>query len=199
VLFALEFSDNVDPTAIATIALAVLTLAAVVVGGKALSKTQTEIEWSRKEVEEAHRPVLIPVYDEAQELQPSGTLVIHRAKPRYQERERVVLPIKNIGSGPALNIMLSLAPLPANEPAGDRDALRWSTTRILGLGVMEILWVTVRVPDVTEVPDFALSLVYMDVAEKVWKTEADYIALGDGEYGGMSIDAGPAPVDKPKA
>ena len=51
-IFALELSDNVDPTALATAALAVLTFAAVVIGGLALRKAQSEIELSRQDDDE---------------------------------------------------------------------------------------------------------------------------------------------------
>ncbi len=50
-IFALELSDNVDPTALATFLLAVLTLAAVVVAVWTLRRSQDEIDLSRREVE----------------------------------------------------------------------------------------------------------------------------------------------------
>ena len=58
--FTLELSDNVHPTAVATLALAVLMLAEVVIGRRTLRQTQSEIELPRREVEEAHRPVVVP-------------------------------------------------------------------------------------------------------------------------------------------
>ncbi len=138
VIFALEFSDNVDPTALATVLLALLTFATVVVGGLALRRTRSEIDLSRREVEEAHRPVLIPVFDENLELREVDAPTVYRAKPRYKENNRIVVPIKNIGMGPALNITVWIAPTDPFQPQ-DRDELSWHVSpRVQGLGAMEM-------------------------------------------------------------
>jgi hypothetical protein len=183
-LFALTFTGNVDPTALATFLLAALTLAAVIVGGKALRKTQSEIDTSRLEVEEAHRPVLIPLHDVNQELREFDAPTVYRAKPRYKENNRVVVPIKNIGSGPALNISVNLALL---DDTGDEQGDMMHQTNIVGLGVSEMTPVEVFVP-AREMPNFRLRAQYADVAGKTWQTSADYFKREDGVYVGMSID-----------
>jgi hypothetical protein len=195
--FALEFSDNVDPTALATVLLAVLTFATVVVGAIALHRTRSEIDLSRREVEEAHRPVLIPFDGEAQTADSSGAIVLHRVKPYYREHNRVMVPIKNIGSGPALNIDVFLVPLEGMDLPTQTDPPHFPATRLLGLGTSELTTVIVEVPEMTELTDFAVTLDYVDVAGKRWRTNADYNAVGDGAYEAMSIEARPHTSKRP--
>lgn len=189
--FALELSDDVDPTALATIALAVLTLAAVIVGGKALREAQNEIDLSRQEVEEAHRPVVIPVYDEGRQFRAFADN--YPAKPAYRENNRLLLPIKNIGSGPALNTIAWVTPL---NDAGERSEF-WGdqnfTATVLGLGVMELAAVVIGIPSMSALPSFHVRLTYADVAGKKWTTSADYLNRDDGLYVDMSVDAGDRP------
>jgi hypothetical protein len=195
--FALTFTGNVDPTALATVALAVLTLAAVIVGGKALRKAQSEIDTSRLEVEEAHRPVVIPVHDQNQELREFDAPTVYRATPRYKENYRIVIPIKNIGSGPALNVSVNVTPLDdVGEPMYDpEDELGdvWYQTNIVGLGVSEMTPVEASVPT-QQLTNFRLSVYYADVAGKGWRTSADYFERQGGVYVGMRID----PVARPE-
>ena len=76
-LLALEFTDDVDPTALATVALALATLGtllllmrSLVYTRRALAQTREDVELSRREVEEAHRPVIVPVIDATRKLRP---------------------------------------------------------------------------------------------------------------------------------
>src|SRR5258708_12435304 len=117
VLFALEFNDTFDLTAIGTIALAVVTVVSLVFGWRSL-------RLSRAEVEEAHRPVLVPLADDRE-----ITLVGRDVPPKIAARPRsstnlLLLPIENIGTGPALDIVSSIqlhnpdpAPTPFAPPA----------------------------------------------------------------------------------
>lgn len=136
-LFGVEFTDDVDPTALATFILAAITLATVLVGGIALRRTRSEIDLSRREVEEAHRPVLIPIIDATQELHLWDATTKHPVRPFFREASRVVVPIKNIGSGPALDITASLTPRndagEFSEAWGDKK----HTSNLVGLGVSE--------------------------------------------------------------
>jgi hypothetical protein len=71
-IFGLEFTDEVDPTAPATLALAMVTVGSVVLAWRALRQTRDEISLSRREVEEAHRPVLTPAVDATKTLRAWG-------------------------------------------------------------------------------------------------------------------------------
>lgn len=59
----LTFNPEYDLTAVGTLALALVTLAAVALAVRALKQTQQEIEVSRSQVEESHRPLVVPVAD----------------------------------------------------------------------------------------------------------------------------------------
>lgn len=187
-VYALTFSGNIDPTALATFLLAAITLVAVVVGGRALGKTQEEIELSRREVEEAHRPVIVPVLDDAQKMiLMFDDITDRRARPYYLENNRLVVPIKNIGLGPALNISVDVTPV---NDDGQQSAA-WGdknyTIVVLGVGVGEIIPAVVPIPGLSDVPSFGLRVMYHDVAKKPWVTLAKYYALAGGSYASMSI------------
>jgi len=188
--FALTFTGNVDPTAVATFVLAALTLAAVIVGGKALRKTQSEIYISRREVEEAHRPVVIPIIDETRRVDMVGATQ-RMAKPWFAPSNRVVVPITNIGSGPALDIEVSVTP--RNDAGGFSEAWgdRKHTGTVVGVGVSDVMPVAIYVPNLGDVPSFDLWVTYTDVAEKRWVTSAKYLVRTDGgKYTKLSITAG---------
>ncbi len=121
--------DNVfDWTAIGTLALAVATFVSlyfarrsinqtqqqIKLGQQQLEQTQREIELSRAEVEQAHRPVIVP-------FQKSGLSITFRggevfvgrgpaasenppSRPELPRYSQALLPVENVGMGPALNI-----------------------------------------------------------------------------------------------
>jgi|ERR1035438_284434 hypothetical protein len=108
-----SFNGTWDWTAIGTLALAVVTGGSLVFGWASLKQTQRAIALSRGEVEEAHRPVLVP-------FQRSGTAIKFRGGEISADRPSVAgndpdrqdlphysavfLPVENVGVGPALNV-----------------------------------------------------------------------------------------------
>jgi hypothetical protein len=195
VLFAVELTDDLDPTALATVALATVALAivtviSVIVGWIALNKAQSEVDLSRREVEEAHRPVLIPIIDDSIAIQPWGSAA-GPARPSVPTATQLVVPIKNIGSGPALDILVSVTP---RDDAGEfSDALgdRKHTGTVVGVGVSELMPVVVGIPGLGGRPSFDIWLTYSDVAGKQWVTTAKYLgAAGGGQYSDLAIEPG---------
>jgi hypothetical protein len=154
IVLALHFTGVVDPTALATFVLAATTLATLLVGLRALRQTQSEIDLSRREVEEAHRPVLVPLHEEGNE----------EARPRIVGSQMRIA-IKNIGSGPALSVELRVRP--GNPPTEDDQI-----AAIAGIGVGDATLMSVETPGFEAVPSFALQIVYTDVARKSWSTSA---------------------------
>ena len=105
------FNGTWDWTAIGTLALAVVTLAAVIVAAIALRQTRAAIALSQKEVQEAHRPVVVPVVGEREVGTASRSML--PVGPKVRDG-LVVIPVQNIGVGPALHVEASLKLLDAD-------------------------------------------------------------------------------------
>lgn len=193
-LATLVFTEEVDPTALATVVLAIATLGTVLVTlrslkytKRALAQTRDEVDISRREIEEAHRPVLVPVVDATRKLRPDqpGS---PSAAPSVISRGVLWIPIENIGSGPALSIDVALV-LPSEEAAsavGNESV----TGAIAGLGADHHLPVEIRVAELTAASDFVLTILYRDVAGKRWRTVASYVA-NDRRYVDISVVEAP--------
>ncbi len=192
---ALELNDNIDPTALATFVLAIVTVVFVVIGGRALRQTRSEIDLSRREVEEAHRPVLIPVVDEEWTLragdvrQRGNQPLIERVGPGGSLR----IPIRNIGSGPALDIEITI--VPRTHDAALVELWRDSpfVGRVTGLGVGSLSPVQVLLPfpnnpAPASAPDYSVRVSYTDVAQKSWVTSANFLA-SETRYEELTIRA----------
>ncbi len=92
-----------------------------------------------------------------------------------------MVPIENIGSGPALNIEASLEVLSeAEEPSGTP-----ARARVSGLGVAKFEPLIFPYGITTVLP-FALTVEYDDVAGKGWKTNCIFTG---GAYEGVRITA----------
>lgn len=124
---------------------------------------------NQREIEEAHRPVVIPiVYARPSEIAQSG------AQPALQYPHLptdgvLAVPIKNIGSGPALNVEASVRRLNADGSPSEGGATQ-APGRIAGLGKDVVIPIEIDAPDWREVWDFALTLHYEDVGGKRWET-----------------------------
>jgi len=180
VLLGLVFTDEVDPTALATLALALVTVGTLLLTMRslrytkhALQQTREEVELSRREVEEAHRPVIVPIVDATRKIKPNRP-DSPSTGPQLMSQGLLWVPIENIGSGPALSIEVSvqLASPSSTQVLGDESV----TGAIAGLGVDHRLPVEIRADSVTNVSDFRITIDYRDVAEKPWKTQARYLA-----------------------
>jgi hypothetical protein len=181
VLFGLEFTDNVDPTAVATLALALMTFGLVLVTMWSLRQTREEVELSRREVEEAHRPVLVPIIDATRKMKPDRP-DSPSVGPQLMSQGVLWVPLENIGSGPALDIEVSLQLTDLAEVSGDRTA-----GALAGLGADRLLPVAIHDERLTKVSDFKITITYEDVAGKKWRTRAGY-AASRGRYEGILID-----------
>lgn len=157
------FNGTWDWTAIGTLALAVVTLAAVIVAGIAVRQTRAEIALSRKEVEEAHRPVVVPVVGERK----VGTVSRHTLPVGPKVRDGlVVIPVQNIGVGPALHVEASLKLLDADgklsiAPVGSR-----APGSMTGIGKDQSTAIEIRAQGWTEGASFEVTVTYWDVAGK---------------------------------
>lgn len=173
------FNGTWDWTAIGTLALAVVTLAAVIVGAVSLRQTRKAIALSRKEVEEAHRPVVIPVViarpPDLMAQSVSGSRRTFPDRPSVAEPGVLAVPVQNIGSGPALRVVASIERL---DEQGDlyRGAIEHQTPgEVAGIGKDQTVPIEIGYHGWEERWNFQLRLVYEDVAGKRWVTVGRYI------------------------
>jgi hypothetical protein len=163
----LKWSSTIDVTGAATLLLAIMTFVSVIVGGLALHRNQSEIDLSRREVEEAHRPVLIPVV----EFTPGN--LSRPDRPAYVGDGRLLVRLKNIGMGPALQIEAIAALLGRAATANPGPAQDTALLTGLGMGQQHEFTIKTRFTG-DHIPPFQLSLHYSDVAGKEWVTIARY-------------------------
>ena len=179
VMPGLELSDNLDPSAIATLALAAVTFVALLTIRWSLTQTQEEIELSRREVEEAQRPIVLPVADSV------GSSSARR--PYAPAGGRLVVPVENVGSGPALGLEASVGLLDDyGEPLDDAGRQRPATAAALGKDRSMLL--EIRAPGAGATPSFELTLTYFDVAGRRWVTVGRWIHER-GRYERLELDA----------
>jgi hypothetical protein len=163
-------------TAIGTLVLAVVTLTAVVVSTIALRQTRADIALSRKEVEEAHRPVVVPVADRRR-LDPAGPGVsAGPTRPKPVKDEALMVPIENIGSGPALHLEARIVQwLTESGEWSQHGPGPQTPASAAGLGVGVVMPLEIKLHGIRGVSGFWLTLTYSDVAGKGWITKARYV------------------------
>jgi hypothetical protein len=171
-IFALKFNGTFDLTAIGTLALAVATFVSLLLARRSLKQTRAEIDISRKAVEQAHRPVLVPVAD-YRRLPVVGRDDV-AAFPFVPEAGVLVVPVENIGSGPALSVRATIRLQDVDDEATTTRP-RQQAGRAAGVAVQRMVPLAIHVGRVAEVPGFLLTLTYEDVARKLCTTAARFI------------------------
>jgi hypothetical protein len=155
--------------------------------------TQREAEATERQAAAMQRPVLVPVVD------PSGTVSypegpdVHHVpavpQPILPRRRAILLPVKNIGTGPAFDMELVVvvrddATGGVDETHGEQEYKTNLKIYAIAAGdtVGEILvWIP---KGVSNVPSFDLKINYRDLAGSGWRTSAKYQMGGeDGKYG----------------
>lgn len=177
------FHNTFDWTAVGTLALAAVTLVAVIVAAISLRQTRADIALSRREVEEAHRPALVP--DISNRLLDLGSLGEHARAPAMIGDELMV-PIKNIGSGPALRVLTSVVLLDAE---GQRSAAATAPSysrEVAGIKIGATVAAWIDGTRWTSQASFAIEVTYSDVAGQKWSTTASYLSERSS-YEGLDI------------
>lgn len=203
-MIAVTFDGVWDWTAVGTLALALATFASlhfarralgqaqeqIRLGQRQLEQTQREIELSRREVEEAHRPVVVPVIIAGR---PHLAQSVSRGpsdypmRPSVMESGKLVVPVQNIGAGPALNVVASIERL--DDDGGPwRGAIEQQKRgRATGISSGASVHIEVFYHGWEERRSFRLTLAYEDLAGKRWATVGDYIG-GSRRFEGLAIN-----------
>lgn len=186
----LHFTNTVDPATLVTLVLAIVAIVGLVftalalkksqaqieLGQEQLTQTQREIELSRTEVEEAHRPVVVPVADRRR-LDPAGPGVTPGpAVPKIVKDDVLMIPVENIGSGPAVQLEATITHWLTESGEGSAFGPgKQRSAMIAGLGVGGLMPLELKLHGVRGVSGFWLTLTYTDVAGKGWITKARYV------------------------
>src|ERR1700680_4075088 len=190
------FNGTWDWTAVGTLALTVATFVSlffarialkktqdqIELGQQQLAQTQREIELSRSEVEEAHRPLIVPVL--------AKTFVDLGADGKYEKRPQVLrdgkllIHVENVGPGPALNIEAWASLLDdAGHPSAGSSGSQFPA-QAAGLGPHTDTPLLIQAHNWTGTPNFSLHVEYDDVASNGWRTDSMFVA---GVYEGTGI------------
>ncbi len=171
-LLGLEFTGTVDPAALATFLLAPVAVVGLFLTRRSLTQTQSEIDLSRREVEEAHRPVVVPTAFARSGIVSTGALAV---------------PVTNVGSGPALRIEAWGKLLDADgnpSLAGDGEQ---TPALVAGIGAGGATTLEIKPSRWTTGVSFELMVVYEDLAGKRWRTAGRWVE-DRGRYEGLTIE-----------
>lgn len=171
-LLGLYFQNNVDPTAIATLVLALATVVLAFSAWHALKTSQREVDEVRAQGARAHRPVIIPVLDHRRmDLGPLGTT---ERMPKLTSAKTLVVPTENIGAGPALYLCATVELLPAaGAPTNDAGS-RSEPTELIGVAKTSFVPLEIGVRDWPTEASFRLAVEYEDLVKERWRTQGDW-------------------------
>lgn len=203
-MIAVTFDGAWDWTAVGTLALALATFASLYfarralgqaqeqirLGQRQLEQTQREIELSRREVEEAHRPVVVPVVvARPPEFVP---LPVNKNRSSYPLRPcvvapgKLVVPVQNIGTGPALNVVVSIERLQDDGEPWTGAIERQTRGKATGISPGAPVHIEVQYHGWEQRWSFRLTVAYEDLAGKRWATVGDYIG-GSQCFEGVAV------------
>jgi hypothetical protein len=172
-LLGFEFTDTLDPTAIATFVVALVAVVGLVLTRRSLMQTQSEIDLSRREVEEAHRPVVVPAAQSRPGVVSAGALAV---------------PVANVGNGPALRVEASANLLDVEGKPSLAGGGEQTPAFVAGIGAGQTTTLEIKASWTTGV-SFELTTVYEDLAGKRWQTVGRWLEER-GRYEGLMIERG---------
>lgn len=161
---------------VGTLILAVVTLGSVVLGWLALGDT-------RKELEAAQRPLLVPITDVDPD---AGFTRSHQSasiRRPYLMLGSLTLGLRNLGPGPAANIAVRIIVGGSGEP----DSLEMlEYVAVAGAG--ETFNVAFGDFPLKPIPAFTVEIDYSDVSSQWWSTTALFTGAAEGKLGKSYVD-----------
>jgi hypothetical protein len=172
---AIEFKDDVDATGVATLLLALVTVALAVATIKLATWTKQAVANEAVAVERSHRPVLVPKIDRTHTFWSAYADSNPPLEPHLLGNGTFYLPVRNVGMGPALDVV---AEVTFGDQYGNPSAhgiASGAQARATGISHDEPWFVIefAQVP-VTDDIGFQVALTYRDVAGKGWITTGRY-------------------------
>lgn len=164
-VLALELTDDLDLTALATVGLALLTVALAVIGGRALTQTRQGLDLTRQEVEAAQRPVVVM---KAWDVEP-------KSGPKLNPE--IYVTVRNVGAGVALDVS---ARLWARASGDHTESVATGTFSLGASEEDQVIFLRGFVDTaIGRDADVVLYLSYRDVAGQPWYTRAHLGGLDD--------------------
>jgi len=166
-LLGWEFVDTFDLVGVGTVVLALGTLLLA-------WWTRSAVRQGNVELERAHRPVLVPLIDVADKLEPRFSRGAATAANR-PEPDRLYLPVRNIGMGPALRVVVTVE-FGDDEGRPSTHGIE-SCCEVTEAGISHLAPSAVLViknPPLTKMTGFSATLDYEDVAGTGWRTTTRY-------------------------
>ena len=173
----LHWTGGLDWTGVGTLALAIATVGLAWITRRSVGDTEAELEQSQ-------RPVLVPYTDRSN----GDGNYVKRTGPHY------LVPIENVGLGPALNIILELDvgdPVARQSPAGQVVG-EYRLTVLAAREHSARMLVEISGGDLM---GFALNMRYESVAGKRYATTARYDASRD-RFDDVALVVGELSEDK---
>lgn len=178
-LAGLDSEPTVDITGAATALLALATTGLAWMTHKGVKASRSQVEISRSQMEHSHRPVIVPVQENVKIRFRGGE--VHAASPTIHENDperddlpayaHVILPIKNVGMGPALNIRGRLS-----QTDGDAYDVE-KPLEGLGAGqvnaVLFARWQQART-GTAGLAEFTAELIYDDIGGRSYSTDVEW-------------------------
>jgi len=151
---------DVDATGIATLLLAVATFGLAIY-------TRTAVKQGAIELSQSQRPVLMPLTDGMGD------------EPEI-DNGLFILPVINVGVGPALVIHADLEFGDANAKPTDAPPA-WATTKRTAIGAGQQTHLPFRNVSLSEAVGFAFNIQFSDVSGKTWLSRG-YYSQAEGEF-----------------
>jgi hypothetical protein len=168
----LHFDGNVDATGVATVLLAIATAGLAAYTRRAVQQGATELAQSQ-------RPVLIPVREDEHE------------RPQLY-RGQFLLPVINVGVGPAMDVR---AELEFGDAFGRASAApsAWASSRRTAIGAAQQTSLEFPEIDLTDAMGFAFNIEFADVSGKRWFSRGFY---SEGEQVFREVDIVDGPLSE---
>jgi len=176
---SLHFTNEVDLTGLATLALALATAALA-------SWTAVAVRQGKTQIERTSRPVLVPVVDRARSFVPWGSAGFPLEPTPDPRGVRYYVPVCNVGMGPALQVTGTLS---FGDRHGNPSTHGIETTcnvKAAGIAHNEPFAILVFPSKPATATGLALTVEYEDVAGRRWSTIARY-DLDDRAYHDVTI------------